>query len=103
MSTTRIIDDKDLIQVNAAIIAGVLVLLSLSIYSKPNLIDAFKSILTLATIAPFAISSAIILLGNFQKKTVKNYLNISSALSVSGFLYIVVTVGFIVVFSVQTK
>jgi hypothetical protein len=98
------LDDNSIIQVDATVIAGVLILLTLSSISLgpekkviESIYDLYKSGLILATIAPFAFSAVLILLGNFASKPPKNYLKRAGRLAMYGFFYMVATVGFITV------
>jgi hypothetical protein len=99
MTVRPVLDDRDILQTNAAIIAGILILLTLtSITNTATNEDVMRLSLTLLTIAPFTISSAIILHNNFAISRVERQVRIAGRLSMVGFVYMTVTIAAVVIF-----
>jgi hypothetical protein len=100
-----LLDDKDLIQVDATAVAGVLILLTLTTITSDfteikiaytTLIGSF----IVAAIVPFSLSVFFIILGNFYiLKPPKDYLRRAAFATLLGFIYLVIVVVIVIVFS----
>jgi hypothetical protein len=100
-----VLEDKDLIQVDATVIAGILILLTLSSVAAedPEFRLSYNIAVAaffLASILPFSISAVYILKGSFSiGNPPANYLTKAGKFTLAGFIYILVVVAFIVVVS----
>jgi len=100
-----ILDEKDLIQVDAKIVAGILILLTLTsiIINIPKIDEAYillKNIFIAAAIIPFCVSASHILKGNFHPRPPKGYLRVAGQLTSVGFAYLIVVVIIVVGFPI---
>lgn len=87
------LDEKDLLQANATVIAGVLILLSL-LGSVVDVLQLYSRILTGVAIVPFIISSVALLIREKDKKPVspERRFVFARKITVAGFLYLMVAV-----------
>jgi hypothetical protein len=86
------LEDKDIIQVDASVIAGVLVFLTLtnvSGFKTPSF--QIQSLFTLLVIVPFSISAILILLDNLKPRP--KLKNIALLVMVGGFIYLIFAVA----------
>jgi hypothetical protein len=92
------LEDKDVIQVDATVITGVMILLTLSIGFDSS-INAQKEenltrlMITLAIIAPFTASAVLAILTNLTNKYTKQLKKTSILIMVVGFGYLIFVIA----------
>jgi uncharacterized membrane protein YczE len=102
-----VLEDKDIVQIDATVIAGVLILLSLSLVENPasaiaNWINLIKNVLIMIIIAPFAYSAfnviSISIENDFTQDEMEEKKGFSLILMRTGFAYIIVTIAVFIIF-----
>ena len=92
------LDDKDIIQVDATVIIGVMILLTLSIWFDSS-INAQKDasitrlMITLAIIAPFTASAVLAILTNLTNKYTEQLKKTSIIIMAVGFGYLIFVIA----------
>jgi heme O synthase-like polyprenyltransferase len=90
------IDDKDLLQTNATVIAGILILFTFVSFLKEDTPESFYKYYVLVTIAAFASSSIqLILHTDSEKKTYQRYVKSAKYMTIIGFLMLLLTFVFL--------
>jgi hypothetical protein len=86
-----VLEDNDIIQVDATVIVGVLILLTLSNLFGPNKFEGIQKInFTFVSILPFAGSAIAIGLGNLIDRIGYAFRDLALILMVVGFIYLIV-------------
>lgn len=92
------LEDKDIIQVDATVIIGVMILLTLSIGFDSSL-NAQKEenltrlMITLAIIAPFTASAVLAILTNLTSKYTEQFMKTSILIMAVGFGYLIFVIA----------
>lgn len=90
-----VLEDKDIIQIDATVIVGVLILLTLSsIGFKESEMERFenpiKLVLTLAIIGPFTMSALSVLYATLRNKSEPKFIKTALIFMLGGFIYLLV-------------
>ena len=92
------LEDKDIIQVDATVIIGVMILLTLSIGFDSSINsqkdeDNTRLIITLAIIAPFTASAVLAIMSNLSNKYVDQFKKTSIIIMAVGFGYLIFVIA----------
>lgn len=92
------LEDKDIIQVDATVIIGVMILLTLSIGFDSSINsqkdeNITRLIITLAIIAPFTASAVLAIMTNLSSKYAEQFKKISIIIMAIGFGYLIFVIA----------
>jgi hypothetical protein len=92
------LEDKDIIQVDATVIIGVMILLTLSIGFDSSINsqkdeDITRLIITLAIIAPFTASAVLAIMTNLSSKYAEQFKKTSIIIMAVGFGYLIFVIA----------